>query len=149
CGSGYGKQGLYGTQSKNLHRVMNGSANRAWRSARQITQVRKTTTVVSHEDSQLIFQCITRTLPICWTREKLSRTTSYPYTKQHGSNTCHPDRSGGKRMTMGVFSDPQAKTLYSSSIKLTCIPDKIVVCVRNNIGGLTCSDADSYATIKT
>ncbi|MFM7977797.1 MAG: major capsid protein V20 domain-containing protein [Candidatus Fonsibacter sp.] len=38
--------------------------------------------------------------------------------------------------------------MYSSSIKLTCIPDKIVVCVRKNIGGLTCSDTYNYATIK-
>ncbi|MFM7987315.1 MAG: major capsid protein V20 domain-containing protein, partial [Candidatus Fonsibacter sp.] len=37
---------------------------------------------------------------------------------------------------------------YSSSIQLTCIPDKIVVCVRKTIGGLTCSDTDNYATIK-
>ncbi len=29
-----------------------------------------------------------------------------------------------------------------------CIPDKIVVCVRKNIGGLTCYVTDSYATIK-
>ncbi|MFM7977798.1 MAG: hypothetical protein ACKPKO_00650, partial [Candidatus Fonsibacter sp.] len=39
--------------------VMNGNANRAWRTARQYLTVRKTTTVVSYEDSQLIFQLIT------------------------------------------------------------------------------------------
>ncbi|MFM7977809.1 MAG: hypothetical protein ACKPKO_00705, partial [Candidatus Fonsibacter sp.] len=33
--------------------------NRAWRTARQITTVRKTATVVSYEDSQLIFQVLT------------------------------------------------------------------------------------------
>ncbi|MFM7989523.1 MAG: major capsid protein V20 domain-containing protein, partial [Candidatus Fonsibacter sp.] len=48
----------------------------------------------------------------------------------------------------GVFSDAQAKTLYSSIIQLTCIPDKIVVCVRKTIGGLTCADTDNYATTK-
>ncbi|MFM7984039.1 MAG: hypothetical protein ACKPKO_32410, partial [Candidatus Fonsibacter sp.] len=36
--------------------VMNGNANRAWRTARQYTSVRKTATVVSYEGSQLIFQ---------------------------------------------------------------------------------------------
>ncbi|MFM7985258.1 MAG: hypothetical protein ACKPKO_38660, partial [Candidatus Fonsibacter sp.] len=39
--------------------VMNGNANRAWRTARKITNVRKTATVVSYEDSQLIFQFLT------------------------------------------------------------------------------------------
>ncbi|MFM7987257.1 MAG: major capsid protein V20 domain-containing protein, partial [Candidatus Fonsibacter sp.] len=47
-----------------------------------------------------------------------------------------------------AFNGPQARTLYSSSIQLTCIPDKIVVCVRKTIGSLTCCDTDSYATIK-
>ena len=48
----------------------------------------------------------------------------------------------------GTFSEPIVKTLYSSSIQLTCIPDKLVVCVRKTIGGLSCNDTDSYATIK-
>ena len=48
----------------------------------------------------------------------------------------------------GSFPAPESRILYSSSIQLTCIPDKIVVCVRKNIGNLTCEDADSYATIK-
>ncbi|MFM7984038.1 MAG: major capsid protein V20 domain-containing protein [Candidatus Fonsibacter sp.] len=54
----------------------------------------------------------------------------------------------GQSDEYGVFNEPQTRTLYSSSIQLTCIPDNIVVCVCNNIGGLTCSDTDSYATIK-
>ncbi|MFM7981347.1 MAG: phage major capsid domain-containing protein, partial [Candidatus Fonsibacter sp.] len=58
-GSGYGKQGFYGIQSMNFQMVINGNANRAWRSARQITTVRKTATVVSYENSQLIFEFIT------------------------------------------------------------------------------------------
>ena len=58
-GSGYGKQGCYRIQSMNFQMVMNGSANRAWRSERQITNVRKTATVVSYENSQLICQLIT------------------------------------------------------------------------------------------
>ena len=46
------------------------------------------------------------------------------------------------------FPTPESRILCSSSIQLTCIPDKIVVCVRKNIGNLTCEDADNYATIK-
>ena len=58
-GSGYGKQGFYGIQSMNFQMVMNGNANRAWRSDRQIINVRKIATVVTYEDSQAIFQFIT------------------------------------------------------------------------------------------
>ena len=47
----------------------------------------------------------------------------------------------------GSFPPPESRILYSSSIQLTRIPDKIVVCVRKNIGNLTCEDADNYATI--
>ncbi|MFM7978568.1 MAG: phage major capsid domain-containing protein, partial [Candidatus Fonsibacter sp.] len=36
-GSGYGKQGFYWIQSTHFQMNMNGNANRAWRSARQIT----------------------------------------------------------------------------------------------------------------
>ena len=56
-GSGHGKQGFYGIQSMNFQMVMNGgNANRAWRSG---TNIPKTATVVSYEDSQLLFQFIT------------------------------------------------------------------------------------------
>jgi hypothetical protein len=58
-GSGYGKQGFYAIQSMNFQMVMNGNANRAWRSACQIPNILKTATVVGYEDSQLIFQFIT------------------------------------------------------------------------------------------
>ncbi|MFM7983057.1 MAG: major capsid protein V20 domain-containing protein, partial [Candidatus Fonsibacter sp.] len=54
----------------------------------------------------------------------------------------------GQSNNNGAFSDAQERTLYSSIIQLTCTPDKIVVCVRKTIGGLTCADTDSYATIK-
>ena len=56
-GSGHGKQGFYGIQAMNLQMVMNGgNANRAWRSG---TDIPKTATVVSYEDSQLLFQFTT------------------------------------------------------------------------------------------
>ena len=44
-GSGHGKQGFYGIHSMNFQMVMNGNANRAWRTARTYTTVRKTATV--------------------------------------------------------------------------------------------------------
>ncbi|MFM7982540.1 MAG: major capsid protein V20 domain-containing protein, partial [Candidatus Fonsibacter sp.] len=58
---------------------------------------------------------------------------------------CRPN--WGQSDDQGAFNDAQARTLYSSSIQLTCIPEKIV-CVRKTIGGLTRADTDSYATIK-
>ena len=54
----------------------------------------------------------------------------------------------GQYLEDGGFPSPESRILYSSSIQLTCIPDKIVVCVRKNIGTLTCGDTDSYLTIK-
>ncbi|MFM7986107.1 MAG: major capsid protein V20 domain-containing protein, partial [Candidatus Fonsibacter sp.] len=60
-----------------------------------------------------------------------------------------PGRTGkGQPLDSGSFASPVTRTLYSSSSQLTCIPDKIVVCVRKSIGGLTCSDTDNYLTIK-
>ena len=54
----------------------------------------------------------------------------------------------GQALDDGSFPSPESRILYSSSIQLTCIPNKIVVCVRKNIGTLTRGDTDNYATIK-
>ncbi|MFM7978062.1 MAG: major capsid protein V20 domain-containing protein, partial [Candidatus Fonsibacter sp.] len=78
----------------------------------------------------------------------MSHTTRCPYIKQQVSKTYHVGQTGGQSVNNGVFNAPQARTLYSSSIQVTCIPDNIVVCVRKNVGGLTCADTFSYATIK-
>ena len=138
-GSGYGKQGFYGIQSMNFQMVMNGNANRAWRSARQVTNMRKTATVVRYEDSQLIFQFIPRNVVPYY---------ELPVYKTTGCQNLPCRQLRGQADDSGTFNEPQSRTLYSSSIQLTCITDKIVVCVRKNIGGLTCADTDSYATIK-
>ena len=59
-GSGHGKQGFYGIQAMNFQMVMNGgNANRAWRCAGLHGYQSKSATVVSYEDSQLLFQFIT------------------------------------------------------------------------------------------
>ena len=47
----------------------------------------------------------------------------------------------------GVFAEPPALTLYSSNIQLSGIPDKLIVFVRQTGSALTCSQAESYATI--
>ena len=48
----------------------------------------------------------------------------------------------------GQFLESAAKTLYSSSVQLYSIPDKLIICVRKPPATLTCNDTDSYATIK-
>ena len=60
-GSVHGEQGFYWIQAMNFQMVMNGgNANRAWRSGtRRVMDIRKTATVVAHENSQLLFQFIT------------------------------------------------------------------------------------------
>ncbi|MFM7981728.1 MAG: phage major capsid domain-containing protein, partial [Candidatus Fonsibacter sp.] len=123
-GSGHEKQGFYGIQTMNFQMVMNGNANRAWRTARKFPSVRKTTTVVSYEDSQLIFQFITpRSSDMLDPRNvvpyyelRVYKTTGFQYLP------CRP--LWGQSDDHWALNEPQTRTLYSSSIELTCIPDK-------------------------
>ena len=48
----------------------------------------------------------------------------------------------------GTFPSPESRILYSSSIQLTCIIDKTIMCVRKSIGARTCDNTDNYATFK-
>jgi hypothetical protein len=48
----------------------------------------------------------------------------------------------------GTFTEAPTVTLYSSSVQLYSIPDKLIICVRKPPATLTCNDTDSYATIK-
>ena len=147
-GSGYGKQGFYGIQSMTFAMVMNGgNANRAWRSATE-DNIRKTATVVSFEDSQLLFQFLTPHSSDMLDPRNVVPYYEIPIYKTTGFQDL-PGRTGkGQPLDSGSFASPVTRTLYSSSIQLTCIPDKIVVCVRKSIGTLTCADTDSYLTIK-
>ena len=58
-----------------------------------------------------------------------------------------PARPNYGQMVAGTFAEPPSGTIYSSNIQLSGIPDKLIVFVRKPIAGLTCVDADSYATI--
>ena len=146
CGSGHRKQGFYGVQSMNFQMVMNGgNANRAWRSA---TCGNKTATVVSYEDSQLLFQFITPHASDMLDPRNFVPYYEIPVYKTTGFQDLPGRQFRGQSLDDGSFPSPESRILYSSSIQLTCIPDKIVVCVRKNIGTLTCGDTDNYATIK-
>ncbi|MFM7986865.1 MAG: phage major capsid domain-containing protein, partial [Candidatus Fonsibacter sp.] len=111
-GSGHGKQGFYGIQSMNFHMVMHGNANSAWRTARQYTNVRKTATVVSYEDSQLIFQFITP-----HSSDMLDPRNVVPYYEipvykatSFQDLPCIPPWAQSD--DNGVFNEPQTRTLY-------------------------------------
>ncbi|MFM7983420.1 MAG: phage major capsid domain-containing protein, partial [Candidatus Fonsibacter sp.] len=106
-GSGHGKQGFYGIQSMNFQMVMNGNANRAWRTARQITTVRKTATVVSYKDSQLIFQFVTPHSSDMLDPRNVVPYYEIPIYKTTGFQNlpCRPHR--GQSDDNGAFSDAQ------------------------------------------
>ena len=145
-GSGHGKQGFYGIQSMNFQMVMNGgNANRAWRG---IAQFPKTATVVSYEDSQLLFQFITPHASDMLDPRNVVPYYKIPIYKTTGFQDLPGRLNRGQPLDDGSFPSPESRILHSSSIQLTCIPDKIVVCVRKNIGTLSRSNTDSYATIK-
>jgi len=61
-----------------------------------------------------------------------------------------PSIGFGKQKADGTYIGGEAAatvTLSSSNIKLNCVPDKLVICVRRQIAGLNCCDTDSYLTI--
>ncbi|MFM7986631.1 MAG: phage major capsid domain-containing protein, partial [Candidatus Fonsibacter sp.] len=127
--SGHGKQGFYGIQPMNFHMVINGNVNRAWRTARYHNNVRKTTTVVSYEDSQLIFPFVTPHSSDMLDPRNVVPYYELPVFKTTGFQDlpCRPN--WGQSDGNGEFNEPQTRTLYSSTIQLTCSPDNIVVCV--------------------
>ena len=148
CGSGHGKQGFYGIQTMTFVMVMNGgNANRAWRSA-ALKPFRKTATVVSYEDSQLLFQFLTPHASDMLDPRNVVPYYEMPVYKTTGFQYIPGRIEQGQPLGDGSFAPPVTKTLCSPSIQLTCIPDKIVLCVRKNIGSLSCGDTDSYLTIK-
>ena len=133
----------------NFQMVMNGgNANRAWRCASLRGAHAKTATVVEYEESQLLFQFITPHASDMLDPRNVVPYYEIPIYNTTGFQPLPGRQNAGLAETDGSFANPESKILQSSSIQLTCIPDKIVVCVRKTIGNLTCSQTDSYATIK-
>ena len=130
--------------------VMNGgSANRAWRSATdsENDDIRKTATVVLSEDSQLIFQFLTPHASDMLGPRNVVPYYEIPIYKTTGFKNLPGRNNRGRVASDGSFPSPESRMLQSSSIQLTCIGDKIDVCVRKTVGKLTCEDTDRYATI--
>ncbi|MFM7982722.1 MAG: phage major capsid domain-containing protein, partial [Candidatus Fonsibacter sp.] len=139
-GSSYGKQGFYGIQIMTFSMVMNGGiANRAWRCASLDSLITKKATVVSYEDSQLLFQFITPHSSDMLDPRNIVPYYEIPVYKTTGFQTLPRRPLQGRVSDNGDFPPPPSLMLQSSSIQLTCIPDKIVVSVRKTIGNLICS----------
>ncbi|MFM7979877.1 MAG: phage major capsid domain-containing protein, partial [Candidatus Fonsibacter sp.] len=107
-GSIYGKQGFYGIQAMNFQMVMNGNANRAWRSARYLTYIRKTATVVSYEDSQLIFHFLTPHSSDMLDPRNIVPYYELPVYKTTGFENLPSRQNWGHSTNDGVCSDAQA-----------------------------------------
>ena len=123
------------------------TANRAWRCATGATNYVKTATIDSFTDSQLIFTFLTPHATDLL--EPRNVVPFYELPIYRTSNLLQlPATPSVMNPTTGEFSEGETKTLYSSSIQLYSIPDKLIICVRKPPATLTCNDTDSYATIK-
>ena len=145
-GSGYGKQGFYGIQAMNFQMVLTGNANRAWRCASFGRS--KTVSVVDFTNSQLLFQFLTPHASDMLDPRNVVPYYEVPIFKTSGNDDL-PGRIGkGQPSNTGTFVNPEVKTITSSNIQLSGIPDKLIICVRKVIGALRSNQTDSYATIK-
>ncbi|MFM7979722.1 MAG: hypothetical protein ACKPKO_10435, partial [Candidatus Fonsibacter sp.] len=81
------------------------------RTARQLTNVRKTATVVSYENSQLIFQLITPRSSNMLDPRHVVPYYELPVYKTTGFETLPSRPNWGQSNNNGVFSDAQAKNI--------------------------------------
>jgi hypothetical protein len=130
----------------NFNFNMNSKANRAWRSA--VFDGTKNVEVESFSDSQLIFQFLTP-----HASDMLDPTNVVPFYElpvyRTSGNLALPARPNhGQANAAGVFDEAEIRTIQSTNIQLSGIPDKLIICVRKRVADLNCRDTDSYATIK-
>ena len=150
-GAPEGKQGFYGIQTMRFQMNIAPAANRAWRCAithpqgNSINYV-KTATVDSFTDSQLIFAFLTPHATDLL--EPRNVVPFYELPIYRTSNLITLDAADTNMNAQGSFIDAPTKTLYSSSVQLYSIPDKLIICVRKPPATLACHETDSYATIK-
>ena len=150
-GAPEGKQGFYGIQTMNFQMNIAPTADRSWRSANTVTDTVspafiKTATIESFTDSQLIFTFLTPHASDLL--EPRNVVPFYELPVYRTSNLVDVPAVSTALQADGTFLEPPSKTLYSSSIQLYSIPDKLVICVRKPPATLTCNDTDSYLTIK-
>lgn len=144
-GSGYGKQGFYGVQTMNFNFNINSNAGRAWRSA--VFHGTKTVEVDSFSDSQLIFQFLTPHASDMLDPRNVVPFYELPVYRTSNFDVLPARPNYGQAGTDGKFLDAEPRTLQSSNIQLSGIPDKLIIFVRKRVADLNCSQTDSYATI--
>jgi hypothetical protein len=130
----------------NFNFNINSNANRAWRSA--VFDGTKNVEVDSFSDSQLIFQFLTP-----HASDMLDPRNAVPFYElpvyRTSGNLALPARPNhGQANAAGVFDEAEIRTIQSTNIQLSGIPDKLIICVRKRVADLNCRDTDSYATIK-
>ena len=145
-GSGFGKQGFYGIQAMNFQMVLTGNANRAWRCAALAGT--KTATVHSFTNSQLLLQFLTPHASDMLDPRNVVPYYEIPIFKTSGNDDLPGRINMGQPNSAGEFVNPEVKTITSSNIQLSGIPDKLIICVRKVIGNMYPHQTDSYATIK-
>lgn len=144
-GSGYGKQGFYGVQTMNFNFNINSNAGRAWRSA--VFNGTKTVEVDSFSDSQLIFQFLTPHASDMLDPRNVVPFYELPVYRTSNFDVLPARPNYGQSGTDGKFLEAEPRTLQSSNIQLSGIPDKLIIFVRKRVADLNCSQTDSYATI--
>ena len=152
-GAPEGKQGFYGIQTMNFQMNIAPTANRAWRCANTVANksaaaLIKTATVDSFTDSQLIFTFLTPHASDLLEPRNVVPFYELPIYRTSNLVDLTPANTEIDYANGGIFRENATVTLYSSSVQLYSIPDKLVICVRKPPATLTCNDTDSYATIK-
>ena len=127
--------------------VLTGNANRAWRCAKCLTGAEKTVSVLRFENSQLLFQFLTPHASDMLDPRNVVPYYEVPIFKTAGSSDLPGRQVRGQPMDSGEFINPEIKTITSTNIQLSGIPDKLIICVRKVIGNMKTNQTDSYATI--
>ena len=145
-GSGHGKQGFYGVQTMNFNMNINSNAARAWRSA-VFTGSTKTVEVESFSDSQLIFQFLTPHASDMLDPRNVVPFYELPVYRTSNFDLLPARPNFGQVDGTGSLVEAERRTLQSSNIQLSGIPDKLIIFVRKRVSDLKCFHTDSYATI--
>jgi hypothetical protein len=152
-GAPEGKQGFYGIQTMNFQMNIAPTANRAWRCAdtsgdKTAPAYNKVATIESFTDSQLTFTFLTPHATDLLEPRNVVPFYELPIYRTSNLVDLPAANTEIDYIQGGIFKENATATLYSSSIQLYSIPDKLIICVRKPPATLTCNDTDSYATIK-
>ena len=109
----------------------------------------KAVEVESFADSQLVFQFLTPHASDMLDPRKVVPFYEFPVYRTSGNLALPARVNYGTAAADGSFPEPERRTLQSTNLQLSGIPDKLIIFVRKRVADLKCSDTDSYATIKT